>query len=255
MALMPCVAAGKETCVDIYTLLPVEDAESQLFADALTLDLDIAEAENSTTPSGWVFFETAEFRIGRKAPTGDFVFVDRVVADRAIESAGPMKTNETMERRALEMMDAVSLPIEEIREVEFHRVVDQSEDFAGDLLGEPETTGFMFYGSRQIDGYVVEGSRVKALFDRNGDLVVFRSFWPEHSTRPVDCVPVVAEATLRTQAQDVVESRRGTHEITFFKGVLGYSREIESGRFTPSYIFDYSLDDGFLLRERIDGRR
>jgi len=255
LALMPRVVLAKETCMDVYGFVPVEDAESQLYADVLTLDLDIAEAEFSTTESGWAFFETTKFRIGRKAISGDFVFVDRVVADRDVAPAGPVETTGAMERQAMEMMAALSLPIDEIREMAIHRVVDQSEDSAENLLGETETTGFVFYASRQVDGFPVEGSRTKALFDHSGELVIFRSFWPEHLAEPIDCVLVASEETLRAQARDVVDSRQETHNVTFFDGVIGYSREIENNQFTPAFIFDYALNDGFLLRERIDGRR
>jgi hypothetical protein len=197
--------------------------------------------------------ENAELRCDSR--NGHFVFIDlgEWEKDPLFPVGDEPVLEEDIVNDGLDVLFQLDVPEKEIAGVSVRRIVEQGEDTFGGLL-EKETSGFIFYVKREIDGYPVSGSSAKLLFSADGMLRKVTVKWRPVEEQRNGNVTVKDETELHGSAYGIVEAKakRIRAAVDVFYGGIGYVEEYPGGDqsgMTPWFLYRYSIGGGPLVFE------
>jgi len=238
--------------VPVYMVIPMEYPEDALYADVLTLGLDISEAKLEKDHRGWWIFSSDEFEIRRLKNSGRFTYLNKSVnTTKKFEVGSEPVFAEDLEEIALKLLEPLGIPMDQVDAVLTRRIVDQAEDEFGNDIGPPVTVAFKITVTRQIGGIRVVDSDASVLFNAEGNLKKIRTSWREIEPIPVAYEAVVAETDLREASLRKIEANSRGSQFRHYSG--GYSfkenihREVQEF-FRLQYCYMYQYEDGSELQ-------
>jgi len=236
----------------VYRVIQIDDPLAQLYSDAEALGLDISNASLEEDHSGWWIIGNDKFEIRRLLNSGYFNYINKKTEYPNYPVGEEPVSESEIETRALNLLHALGIPVEQMSGVSIDRMVQQDDD--SDLK---ETVSFLVTVNRRIDDIKVMYSEAEVAFNAEGELHLISTSWRRVDPEPVRYEEIIGEEELRQIVEELLDSISNGSELTLFSGryayVEGPYKEIQE-EFTLVYIYMYSFGD-FLWEESIPATR
>jgi len=252
--------AAEMTSANVYDVCPVVTPTVQLIDDAGVLDLNLVDAAMYHWREGWWKLENSQVVIKRNEVSGHFDMTQKLV-EPFVREVFFTEGNEpadayVLQDEALDLIDQLGVPMEEVGRVSVKRIMDQAEDEFGGV-GEPTTVNFVVFVHREIDGLPVTGSHAKAAFSPEGELTALTIKWRNVDRQSRQIAMLKSSATLERSGRDICAQLHQHSEtpLSLYYGTEGYSEasaNTAQEQFAPQYLFRCADEEGPVFFREID---
>ena len=240
----------------VYQIVPLEDPDTALHADAEALGLDLSGTVLEEDHMGWWIRSNDQFEIRRSIGAGYFTYIYKHTDWSSFEDPKRPINEDNLRRDALSRLEALGIPGDQVLRASVRRLVTETLDEKGTTVSR-QTFGYLVYVMRQIDGIPVVGSTAEVAYDARGNLHKINTSWRQVKGQPVAWKSVIGGNVLGANALALLEgfqSAKPSLPPAVYHTVYAFRESAYSDPqdvFELQYVITYRFDTSPIFREAL----
>lgn len=222
-----------ENEVAVYQIIQLTDPLTQLYADAAALGLDTSAVETEEDVDGWWVLSNDDFDLRRLKNAGYFSYRGLNVPSPAYPVGQEPVTEEEIRTQAIDLLEAIGIPEEQLSDVAVDRVV------IGTGKKASQTVSYLVSVRRRIDNYEVHNAEAKVSFNAEGVLQEMTTRWRTIDPDPVRYETLIAADELQQWLDELLAeytTQYGSYDYDTFSA---YLEDLEENNIQQEFVLQY----------------